>query len=289
MSDQFFDLAQVRAYEAVCRTGSFTKAAEALGMAQSSISQHVQRLEARLQRALLRRHGRSIELTPMGEATLIYVRSMLAVADQARRHLSEPPLNGLIRLGLVEDFATAKLSSVLAVFRKQHPHFELTFETGLSAHLFGALDAGDLDVVVAKRMTGRKKGDLLWREPLVWVGHADVLGAGGSIPISTYPAPSETRDVILATLQAAGRPWTIVTQSAGLFGITAAVEAGLGIAAFGKHLIPKGLRELPPEADLPKLGELEYVVDHRSGPDDAALVAFIALLRDVSLQLMTYE
>lgn len=286
MADDPFDLGQIKAFEAVARTGSFTKAAEALGLAQSSVSQQVQRLEARLQRGLLRRHGRGIELTQAGEATLLYARSILALAEQARRQFSEPPLNGRLRLGLVEDFATAKLGSMFAVFQKQHPRFELTFETGLSTHLFNALDAGDLDVVVGKRLPGRRKGDLLWREPLVWVGHAEAVAEGGSVPLSTYPAPSETRDVILAALQAAGRPWSIVTQSTGLLGIVAAVEAGIGVTVFGRHFVPPNLRELPPGLGLPELGELEYVVDQRAGPNDVALDAFVAILRGAAVQLV---
>ena len=109
MTSEPFDLAQLRAFEAVARTGSFTKAAETLGLAQSSVSQQMQRLETRLERTLLERHGRGVRLTQVGEAALTYARSMLALADQARRQFSEPPLNGSLRLGIVEDFATAKL------------------------------------------------------------------------------------------------------------------------------------------------------------------------------------
>ena len=285
MVSETFDLAQLRAFEAVARTGSFTKAAEALGLAQSSISQQMQRLEMRLERTLLERYGRGIKLTQVGEAALIYARSMLALADQARRQFSEPPLNGSLRLGIVEDFASAKLGSVFAVFQKQHPRFELTFETGLSTSLLNALDAGDLDVVVAKRLPGRETGSLLWQEPLVWIGQPDVIGEGGTVPLATYPAPSETRDLTLAALQNAGRRWSIVTQSTGLLGIVAAVEAGLGVAAFGRHFVPAHLRELDPDLGLPQLGMLDYVIDQRSGPSDAAVEAFVTIVRMAATQL----
>lgn len=285
MTVELFDLVQLRAFEAVARTGSFTKAAETLGLAQSSVSQQVQRLETRLERTLLERRGRGVKLTQVGEAALIYARSMLALADQARRQFSEPSLNGSLRLGVVEDFATAKLGSVFAVFQKQHPRFELTFETGLSTSLLNALDVGDLDVVVAKRLPGRKKGDLLWREPLVWVGQPEAIGEEGNVPLATYPAPSETRDLTLAALQSGGRRWSIVTQSTGLLGIVAAVEAGLGVAAFGRHFVPPHLRELPPDLGLPQLGTLDYVIDQRADPSDAALEAFVTIVRMAAAQI----
>lgn len=280
-----FDLAQLWAFEAVARTGSFTKAAETLGLAQSSVSQQMHRLETRLERTLLERYGRSVRLTQVGEAVLIYACSMLALADQARRQFSEPPLNGSLRLGIVEDFATAKLGNVFAVFQKQHPRFELTFETGLSTSLLNALDAGDLDVVVAKRLPGREKGSLLWREPLVWIGRSDVIGEDGNVPLATYPAPSEARDLTLAALQNDGRRWSIVTQSTSLLGIVAAVEAGFGVAAFGRHFVPAHLQELPSDLGLPQLGTLDYVIDQRSGPSDAALEAFVIIVRMAATQL----
>ncbi len=286
MIGEVFDLGQLRTFEAVARTGSFTKAAGVLGLAQSSVSQQIHRFETRLERTLLERHGRGIKLTQAGEATLIYARSMLALADQARRQFSEQPLNGPLRLGVVEDFATAKLGSVFAVFQKQHPRFELTFETGLSTSLFNALDAGDLDVVVAKRLPGRKKGSLLWQEPLVWVGRSDVISDGGNVPLATYPAPSETRDLMLAALQTSGRRWSVVTQSTGLLGIIAAVEAGLGVAAFGSHFVPAHLQELPADLGLPQLGMLDYVIDQKAGPSDPVLETFVVIIRTAVAQLM---
>ena len=285
MTGDPFDLGQLRAFEAVARTGSLTRAAEILGLAQSSISQQMHRLETRLERTLLERHGRGVRLTQVGEATLIYARSMLSLADQARRQFAEPPLNGSLRLGIVEDFATAKLGSVFAIFQKQHPRFELTFETGLSTSLLNALDAGDLDVVVVKCLPGRRKGALLWQEPLVWIGRPDVIGREGSVPLATYPAPSETRDLTLAALKNGGRRWSIVTQSTGLLGIIAAVEAGLGVAAFGRHFVPAHLQELPADLGLPQLGMLDYVIDQRPGPSDPAMEAFVAIVRAAAVQL----
>lgn len=287
MIDDPFDLGQIRVFEAVARCGNFTRAAESLGLAQSSVSQQIQRLEARLGQGLLKRTTRGVELTQIGEATLVYAHAVLGLADQARRQLSEPPLSGLLRLGLVEDFATARLGSIFSIFQQQHPRFELTFETGLSTQLFHALDVGELDVVVAKRLPGRRKGDLLWREPLVWVGHAQSLGEGGHVPLATYKNPSETRDVTLAALRDAGRPWSVVTQSTGLVGITAAVEARLAIAVFGRHFIPGHLQELSAEHSLPSLADLEYVVDRRADAhDDSAVDAFIAILREVASHLI---
>jgi DNA-binding transcriptional LysR family regulator len=82
--DAIIDTEQLRAFEAVANTGSFTRAAAVLGAAQSSISQQVGRLEKRAGRRLINRTTRRVELTPAGRDMLVYVRSILAMAADAR-------------------------------------------------------------------------------------------------------------------------------------------------------------------------------------------------------------
>lgn len=63
---QTLPLAALRAFEAAARLGSFTKAASELAMTQAAVSYQVKQLETRLDVALFRRAGRSVELTPIG-------------------------------------------------------------------------------------------------------------------------------------------------------------------------------------------------------------------------------
>ena len=61
-----FDLRQLECFCAVARTGSFTKAADDLGIAQPSLSEQIAKLEHSLGAALFERLTRRIELTPLG-------------------------------------------------------------------------------------------------------------------------------------------------------------------------------------------------------------------------------
>jgi hypothetical protein len=88
--DDIIDTEQLRAFEAVAVSGSFTRAAAVLGTAQSSVSQQVARLEKRAGQLLIRGTTRRVELTPSGVSMLVYVRSILAMADDARRRLGAP-------------------------------------------------------------------------------------------------------------------------------------------------------------------------------------------------------
>jgi DNA-binding transcriptional LysR family regulator len=75
-----------------------------------------------------------------------------------------------------------------------------------------------------------------------------------------YPPPSVTRERVLRTLEAAGRPWRIACTSGSLTGLRAAALAGLGVLAVAEGLIPPGLVALPPAAGLPELGHTEFAL-----------------------------
>src|SRR5436853_1562804 len=60
-------LSAIRVFEAAARLGSFTRAAEELGMTQAAVSWQVKALEKRLDQPLFRRLPREVQLTPAGE------------------------------------------------------------------------------------------------------------------------------------------------------------------------------------------------------------------------------
>ena len=55
---------------------------------------------------------------------------MLTLAEKARRQFDQPSLRGVLRIGIVKDLALVSLHRVLALFRRQHPNFGLSFRTG---------------------------------------------------------------------------------------------------------------------------------------------------------------
>ncbi len=80
-----YDPSQLRTFLAVAQTLSFTQAARRLGLRQSTVSQHVRRLEDAVGRQLFSRDTHSVELTEDGEAMLGFARGILAV------HSRRPP------------------------------------------------------------------------------------------------------------------------------------------------------------------------------------------------------
>jgi DNA-binding transcriptional LysR family regulator len=123
------------------------------------------------------------------------------------------------------------------------------------------LDAGELDLILAKRRAGDEKGQLVWRDRLIWVGAPDIrIDPVLPAPLILFPAPSITRSVALETLERGGRAWRIVCTSGSLSGVRAAALAGLGITLHARGLMPEGLAEVPWAARLPAAGEVAFVV-----------------------------
>ena len=81
------ELRQLEYFVAVARHASFTRAADALWITQSALSQQVRRLEAELGVALLHRSARGAELTPAGEELLARAEAILGEVDRARAAL----------------------------------------------------------------------------------------------------------------------------------------------------------------------------------------------------------
>jgi len=78
----------LRSFAALADTGSFTRAAERLGLTQAAVSQHINHLEAALEPLLIRR-PRRIELTPAGRALLDYCFEIEQADRQLRARLSD--------------------------------------------------------------------------------------------------------------------------------------------------------------------------------------------------------
>ncbi|MDX3854249.1 LysR substrate-binding domain-containing protein [Streptomyces sp. AK02-01A] len=266
-----YDPGQLRTFLAVSQTLSFTQAARRLGLRQSTVSQHVRRLEDATGRLLFTRDTHGVELTEDGEAMLGFARTILAAHDRAAAFFTGTRLRGRLRFGASEDFVLTRLPEILEAFRRDHPEVDLELTVELSGVLHEQLASGRLDLVLAKRRTGDTHGELVWQSTLVWIGAPKLrLDPDRPVPLIVFPPPGITRARALDVLEAHGRPWRIACTSASLSGLIAAARAGLGVMAHTRGLIPPGLSPVSARAGLPDLGEVEFVLLHGPGRGQAA-------------------
>ncbi|MET8825133.1 LysR substrate-binding domain-containing protein [Streptomyces sp. NPDC004610] len=273
-----YDPTQLRTFLAVSQTLSFTQAARRLGLRQSTVSQHVRRLEDAAGRPLFTRDTHSVELTEDGEAMLGFARRLLEVHEQATAFFTGTRVRGRLRFGASEDFVLTRLPEILEGFRHDHPEVDLELTVELSGTLHEMLAAGKLDLVLAKRRRGDTQGELVWHDRLVWIGAERLrLDAERAVPLIVYPPPGLTRALALQALERQGREWRIVCTSGSLNGLIAAARAGLGVMAHSRGFVPPGLVRVPDRAGLPELGPVDFVLVHgRRGPSSAGAADALA-------------
>jgi DNA-binding transcriptional LysR family regulator len=272
-----FDPNLLTTFVTVAKARSFTEAGRRLGLQQSTVSQHVRRLEEAVSRRLFVRDTHSVALTADGEAMLGLAQGILEANERAQRYFAGSELRGRVRFGASEDFVQSRLPEVLREFTRVHRAVDLELTVGLSGGLLEALDIGELDLVLAKRRPGEDRGRLVRREKLVWLGSDPALAdPDRPLPLILYPPPSISRAIALEVLERTGRSWRIVCTSSSFSGLNAAALAGLGITVQGDGFVPAGLTVL---SGLPDLGHIEFVIAGPGrtlrGPADALATAIL--------------
>src|SRR5262245_62406602 len=145
------DLDLLRSFVSVVDAGGFTRAGERVHRTQSTVSQQIRRLEETFGRPLLHRNGKSVALTEEGERLLSYARRILALAEEARDVVARPAGDGIVRLGIPEDFAAYRLAELLSDFARARPGLRLDVRSGVSVQSRRALERGELDLALFKR------------------------------------------------------------------------------------------------------------------------------------------
>lgn len=122
--------AGLEAFVAVVEEGSFTAAANALGVSKSHISKQVSALENRLGARLLNRTTRSLALTSAGHSFHERCVRILEDVDEAERAVmqlhTEP--RGLLRMSVPHAFGLAYIAPAVADFLCEHPDLEIDLD-----------------------------------------------------------------------------------------------------------------------------------------------------------------
>ncbi len=161
------NLGGITAFVATAQHGSFTAAAERLGLTKSAIGKSVGRLEERLGVKLFQRSTRRLSLTPEGETFLTSCQSAIAALEQAQAqltsHISHP--SGRLRIDVPAAFGRKRILPVVLNIARQYPELTLTMtfsdrfvdqiEEGIDLVIrIGELE--DSSGLVARRLTTQK-------------------------------------------------------------------------------------------------------------------------------------
>lgn len=263
----------LRSFVAVADCGNFTRAAERLHLTQSTVSQQVRRLEDTLGCRLLDRSVRRVLVTAEGERLLGYARRILALHDEAEEVLRNEQSEGVLRLGVPEDFAAERLMPLLAEFAESHPKVRLEVSSGLSPELLRRYRDGEFDLLLSKQMKAGNDCLAAWPEPLCWVDSRQRPAlARDPLPLVAFAPGGLYRQEMIQALEVNGRNWRISYSSASLASVCAAVAAGLGISLLPRRVLQSEHRLLAGESGLPPIDGIHLVLYGRPGLGQAGQV-----------------
>lgn len=143
-------LQQLRYLIALEEERHFGRAAEKSFITQSTLSASLRELESTLDVTLVERDRRHVSFTPIGDATVVRARELVAQANDlvelcaSSRH----PLTGTFRLGVIPTVAPFALPPTLATLRVQYPKLKLMLREELTGICLDRLLASSLDAAL---------------------------------------------------------------------------------------------------------------------------------------------
>jgi DNA-binding transcriptional LysR family regulator len=253
----------LKAFVAVADHSSFTRAASVLNRTQSAVSMQIKRLEDRLGVELFHRTKAHVELSASGETLLGYARRILVLNDEAVGHLREHKVEGVVRLGVMDDYGSLVIPPLLASFVSSHPRIHIEMETGLTANMLNHL--GDsFDLVIAMHPEGQGGGEFLRREQAVWAAGASHSAEQiDPLPVALYPVGCLFRKWAIEALDNAQMRWRLAFVSHSLAAVESIAAQGLAVTVVKSGTFPKKLRILSERDGMPRLPAADIRL-HRS-------------------------
>ncbi len=150
------ELKHLQTFRTLAEELHFTRTADRLNYAQSSVTAQIQGLEEEFGVRLFERMGKRVRLTGAGDRLLHYANGMLRLAEEARAVVPgnlEPA--GTLTIGAVESLCTYRITPILAEYRSRFPQVELVFRTGICVDLRKEVAQGNLDLAFTLEEAGR--------------------------------------------------------------------------------------------------------------------------------------
>ncbi|MFJ4656978.1 LysR family transcriptional regulator [Nocardia sp. NPDC088792] len=298
-------LQQLTYFLGVAKTRHFTQAAEALGVAQPSLSKQIRALETELGAPLFSRARGNITLTAAGEALLPLADRILADLDTARLEVQELAglRRGRVRLGATPSLCSGLLADTLCRFHDAYPGIGLEVEEGGSRDLVRDLTRGALDlalVILPLADDTPLVTSPILRENLVVASRVgdDSLPNRSHLritdlrdrPLVMFRRGYDLREATLAACRQAGFEPHFAVEGGEMDAVLRFVEVGLGIAVVPSMVLAgrPGLRGTPLALDggrgAPALYRTVALAHRKDVIPTHAAIAFRATLENFLLE-----
>lgn len=141
------DIKQLKTFVKICNDLSFSKAANALGYSQPTVTMHIQLLESELNVKLFERLGHMVKPTTEGKQLLYYADKILAYSNQATHFFTEQQeTEKKIIIGANQSFGVAKLPFLLKSFIKKYPTTDIQLKFGNVQEIRDGIKENTIDI-----------------------------------------------------------------------------------------------------------------------------------------------
>jgi len=234
------ELRQLRYFVRVVELGSMGRAALALGVVTSTLSQQISRLESELATRLLQRTSVGIVPTDAGLAFLHQAQLTLRHAEDAVRAAQLARLSGHVSVGMAPSTSAVLGLPFIAAMRERYPDIRLHLVESLSGNLAAMISARRLDLAVLFHVENGQRWSAmpLLEERLFVFARRDFpglpntaqvrLGQLGTLPLLLPSGSHGLRARIEAAAERAQYKLNIVVEIDGLAMLMDAVLAGYG-------------------------------------------------------------
>ena len=153
MADNKIDLRLLTYFLRTAELGNITKAANALHVAQPTLSKAIQLLEHQLRAQLFTRTAHGVAVTPIGERLLRHARLVSAQVNDAVEEIEamRDGTIGQVRIGAGPSWVRRKLPEAVAEVLLERPGIQIFINSGFDESLLAGLEDGALDFVVAEK------------------------------------------------------------------------------------------------------------------------------------------
>jgi len=234
------ELRQLRYFVKVVELASMGRAALALNVTTSTMSQQISRLEGELSTRLLQRLPTGVVPTGAGIAFYRHAQAVLHQVDLAAEAAQGERLSGKVSVGMAPTTALMLALPLLRAMRERYPKIRLHVVEGLSAHLTALLDARRLDLSMRFDMgeDHRLSATPLLKESLFVIGPKDLPGMPrgrktrlqdlGELPLILPSGRHTLVSIIMNAFKRKNIVPNVVNEIDGLNTLMGAVQAGMG-------------------------------------------------------------
>ncbi|WP_237320968.1 LysR family transcriptional regulator [Streptomyces sp. JJ36] len=278
-------------FAAVARHEHVTRAAQELGVPQSTLSRGLARLEEDLGVALFARHGRAVSLTPAGRTFLESAERALAAVEQAAESVraDADPATGKVAFGFLHTLGWETVPGLLRAFRADHPRVRFSLVQTYGEAMLERLAAGELDLcltspipdpaelaargLAARRLDEQRLRLVVPDDHRLASRRRIRLAEAAEEPFVTLEPGYGMRRILEALCTQAGFRPRIAFEGEEAETIRGLVAAGLGVALLPPPAIPRpGVHELTVTA--PRASREIGLAWRDGAPETAPVAAF---------------